>query len=169
MPDPDPSQSVRYRPMNLVDVGDVHRLDELSFSLPWPERSFRYEVTQNEQAVAWVCEIVLEDHRVIAGMIVAWLVIDEVHIGTIAVHPEHRRLGIGRQLVARVLAICVARGARTAYLEVRRSNLPAQALYLQMGFEIVGVRRRYYHDNNEDALLMTLDHLDRVNLQELIK
>lgn len=160
---------VRYRPMALEDVEAVHRLDEQSFSLPWPERSFRYELTQNPNAMCWVAEgATAEASRVIAGMIVVWLIVDEVHIGTVAVDSAYRRQGIGRQLVARSLLAGALKGARTGFLEVRRSNLAAQALYLQMGFEIVGERRRYYHDNNEDALLMTLNNLDQVALRSWI-
>jgi ribosomal-protein-alanine N-acetyltransferase len=161
---------VRYRPMVMEDVEEVHRLDVQSFSLPWPERSFRYELTQNRNAMCWVAEAETADaHRVIAGMIVVWLIVDEVHIGTVAVNIDFRRLGIGRQLVARSLLSGAIKGARIGFLEVRRSNLAAQALYLQMGFEVVGERRRYYHDNNEDALLMTLNNLDQATLQSWIK
>jgi ribosomal-protein-alanine N-acetyltransferase len=160
------SLTEHFRPMTLNDVEQAHRLDQISFSLPWPERSFRYEIAENPNAVSWVCDAEMGNgSRVIAGMIVAWLVLDEVHIGTVAVHPDYRRRGIGRQLVARVLLACVTRGAKVAFLEVRRSNLAAQALYLQMGFEMVGERRRYYHDNNEDALLMNLNHMDQVDLR----
>jgi len=161
---------VRYRSMALEDVEAVHQLDLLSFNLPWPERSYRYEITQNPNAMAWVAEVDGGGAQpVIAGMIVVWLIIDEVHIGTIAVHPDYRRQGIGRQLVARSLLACILKGAKNAFLEVRRGNLAAQTLYQQMGFEVVGERRRYYHDNNEDALLMTLEKLNPDTLRSLVK
>ncbi len=161
---------VHYRPMTLDDVEEVHQLDLLSFSLPWPERSYRYEVTQNPNAVTLVAEANgAEGRPVIAGMVVTWLIVDEVHIGTIAVHPDFRRQGIGRQLVVRILLACIPMGAKTAFLEVRRGNLAAQALYQQLGFTVVGERRRYYHDNNEDALLMTLNHIDPIALRSLVK
>lgn len=161
---------VLYRSMTLEDVEQVHQLDLLSFNLPWPERSYRYEITQNPNALAWVAEATgLEGKQVIAGMIVVWLIVDEVHIGTIAVHPDYRRMGIGRQLVVRALLACAPKGARTAFLEVRRGNVSAQSLYQQLGFAVVGERRRYYHDNNEDALLMTLEQLDVSVLRSLVK
>lgn len=161
---------VSYRPMALEDVEVVHRLDEQSFNLPWPERSFRYELTQNPNAMCWVAEVeTAEATRVIAGMVVVWLIVDEVHIGTVAVNSAYRRQGIGRQLVARSLLAGALKGARMGFLEVRRGNLAAQTLYLQMGFEMVGERRRYYHDNDEDALLMTLNNLDQVTLRTWIK
>jgi len=120
--------------------------------------------------MCWVAQVEGADAgQTIAGMIVVWLIVDEVHIGTLAVNSNYRRQGIGRQLVARTLLAGLLKGARTAFLEVRRGNMAAQSLYLQMGFEIVGERRRYYHDNNEDALLMTLNNLDQVRLRSWIK
>jgi ribosomal-protein-alanine N-acetyltransferase len=155
------------RQMTLDDLADVVALDALSFSLPWPERSFRYELTQNPNASAWVAEVVVPDggSLQIAGMIVVWLIIDEAHIGTIAVHPDYRRKGIGHKLLAHALLACHARGAMAAFLEVRRGNLAAQALYYRFGFEVIGERRRYYHDNGEDALLMGLSELNKDRLK----
>ena len=152
--------------MVLSDVEQVHALDQASFALPWPERSFRYEVTQNSNAILRVAEISEEGGSpLIAGMIVVWLVVDEAHIGTIAIHPDYRRHGIGRRLLAWALIESQNRGARKAFLEVRRSNLAAQALYRQFGFLAVGVRPRYYQDNREDALLLTLEKLDVTALE----
>jgi ribosomal-protein-alanine N-acetyltransferase len=157
---------IHFRPMVLSDVEQVHALDQASFTLPWPERSFRYEVTQNNNAILWVAEVSDEGRAPsIAGMIVIWLVIDEAHIGTIAVHPDYRRHGIARRLLARTLLESKSRGAHRAFLEVRRSNLAAQALYREFGFLEVGVRPRYYQDNREDALLLTLDRLEADTLE----
>ncbi len=167
---------INFRPMTLNDVEQVHELDQISFTLPWPERSFRYEVTQNNNAILWVAEVTHDvgglTIQAIAGMIVIWLIVDEAHIGTIAVHPDYRRHGIGRRLLARGLLESQARGARTAFLEVRRSNLAAQQLYQQFGFIEVGVRPHYYpaklpQDTREDALLLTLESLDRRSLEAL--
>ncbi len=149
---------VNIRPMMLDDLDQVLALDALSFSLPWPERSFRYELTQNPNTVAWVAEVPSQEEgrQRIAGMTVVWIVVDEAHIGTIAVHPDYRRRGIGKKLLAYSLLGSLVRGASSAYLEVRRSNLAAQALYQRFGFQVIGERRRYYHDNGEDALLLGL-------------
>lgn len=143
------------RRMTVDDVPAVHEIDKLSFSLPWPERSFRYEVTENPAARGWVLEA---DGR-IAAMLVLWLIVDEAHIATIATHPDFRRQGIGERLMLAALAAARDEGARRAFLEVRAGNLAAQALYKKYGFVVDGIRPRYYKDNNEDAILMSLDNL----------
>jgi ribosomal-protein-alanine N-acetyltransferase len=144
------------RRMKLEDVPAVHEIDVLSFSLPWPERSFRFEVTENPASRGWVTEL---DGRVIA-MLVLWLVVDEAHIATIATHPDFQRQGIGEQLM--IAALCAAReeGAQRAFLEVRASNVAAQAMYKKYGFVVDGIRPRYYKNNFEDAILMSLTGLD---------
>jgi ribosomal-protein-alanine N-acetyltransferase len=88
-----------------------------------------------------------------------WLMVDEAHITTFAVHPAWRRQRIGERLLLAFLDLARDRHAREATLEVRLSNLPARRLYEKYGFRPVGVRPRYYSDNNEDALIMTTDPL----------
>jgi ribosomal-protein-alanine N-acetyltransferase len=144
------------RRMRLEDVPAVHEIDMLSFSLPWSERSFRYEVTQNPVSRGWVTEV---DGRV-AAMLVLWLVVDEAHIATIAVHPDFRRQGIGEQILIGALHSAKGEGAQRAFLEVRAGNVAAQAMYKKYGFIVSGVRPGYYKDNNEDAFLMDLKNLD---------
>jgi [ribosomal protein S18]-alanine N-acetyltransferase len=144
------------RRMTLDDVPAVHEIDSLSFSLPWPERSFRFELTENPVSRGWVAEV---DGR-IAAMLILWFIVDEAHIATIAVHPEFRRQGIGEQILIRALQAVRGEGAQRAFLEVRAGNAAAQAMYLKYGFEVVGVRPHYYRDNSEDALLMNLDNFD---------
>lgn len=144
------------RRMRLDDVPAVHAIDMLSFSLPWPERSFHFELTGNPTSRGWVTEV---DGQV-AAMLVLWFVIDEAHIATIAVHPDFRRQGLGEQLLLHALRAARDEGARRAFLEVRAGNSAAQALYIKYGFEVTGVRRGYYKDNNEDALLMNLENFD---------
>jgi [ribosomal protein S18]-alanine N-acetyltransferase len=151
----------RFRPMRLEDVEQVYAIDVLSFALPWSERSYRYEVTENKASRCWVAEAIdAHGHREVAAMVVIWMILDEAHVGTVATHPTYRRHGLARKLLAHALSDAAVQGAVQAYLEVRRGNVGAQALYLQFGFEVVGVRPRYYRDNNEDALLMTLSPLD---------
>jgi [ribosomal protein S18]-alanine N-acetyltransferase len=148
--------SALIRRMTLEDVPAVHEIDELSFSLPWPERSFRFELSANPVSRGWVAEA---DGK-IAAMLVLWFIIDEAHIATIAVHPDFRRQGIGEQILLHALRSVQDEGARRAFLEVRVGNVAAQAMYKKYGFEVAGVRPGYYKDNNEDALLMNLEKFD---------
>lgn len=149
---------VKIRPMEPGDLDDVHAIDVLSFSLPWPERSFRFELTENPASRQWVAEVLDGQGRPrLAGMIVVWFIVDEAHIGTIAVHPDFRRRGIGRALLDHTLEHARQTGILKVFLEVRRGNLPALELYKRYGFTVEGIRPRYYHDTGEDALLMELE------------
>jgi ribosomal-protein-alanine N-acetyltransferase len=161
------------------DIDQVVLLDQMSFSLPWPPSAYRNEL-QNPGGRTWVAEVRLNEPLVftvpeglpfkelsrnvgetaIAGMLVLWLILDEAHIASVAVHPQMRQMGIGRELVRTALLNAANEGAASALLEVRAGNFAAQRLYQEFGFEVVGKRPRYYKDNGEDALLMTLEPLD---------
>ncbi len=156
------------RRMRVGDIPQVYALDVKSFSLPWPERSYRYEVEENDHSRPWVMEDPSTTPARIVGMIVVWLILDEAHVATIAVHPDYRRRGIGQHLLANALLGAQKEGAALAYLEVRRSNSGAQALYERFGFVVDGVRPRYYVDNGEDAILMSLRPLDPQALTVLL-
>ena len=149
--------SINIRKMMVQDVPAVAHIDQLSFSLPWPEHSFHYEVSDNRVARCFVAEA--EDGR-IAAMIVSWVVIDELHIATIATHHEFRRQGIGTLILKSALKDASADAVRRAFLEVRASNEAAISMYRKFGFEITGRRAKYYKDNGEDAILMTLEPLE---------
>jgi len=157
--------SLVIRGMRVEDVSAAHQIDKLSFTLPWPERSLRFEVTDNPAARCWVAE---QDGRVV-GILILWMIIDEAHIATLAIHPEFRRQGIAEDLLVTALERARAEGAQSALLEVRDGNEAAMALYHKYGFEAVGRRERYYKDNNEDAVLMTLSHLPVFSLSRLSK
>jgi len=147
--------NLSIRKMTVEDIPTVVALDKISFSLPWPERSFRFEVTANPASRCWVAQV---DERV-AGMIVAWLFVDEVHIATLATNPEFRRQGIAQKLLSHVLKLAMKEGAVSSFLEVREGNLAAQEMYRKFGYKESGRRPRYYKDNNEDAILMTLSEI----------
>lgn len=151
------------RRMTLDDIPAVLELDKLSFTLPWPERSFRFELIENPASRCWVFDV---DGK-IAGMIVAWLLVDEAHIATIATHPEYRRQGIARKLLTYALRYMSKEGAVTSFLEVRESNTAARDMYHQFGYEVVGRRKRYYKDTDEDAILMTLGGLENLKVETL--
>lgn len=152
--------SVIIRKMTVEDVPAIVDLDQKSFSLPWPERSFRFELTDNPASRCWVAEL----NGNVVGMIVVWLLVDEAHVATVATHPEYRRQGIGKRLLAYALRHMIQDGARSSFLEVRKSNLAAQEMYRKFGYEVIGRRERYYRDNDEDAILMNLDSLDTERL-----
>ena len=155
----DPILYVTIRRMTVEDVPEVYALDVLSFSLPWTERTFLYEVKENANSRNWVVEGNISGSLHLVAMLVMWIILDEAHIATLAVHPEFRRKGVARRLLETALNEVYDEGARRAFLEVRAGNLAALQMYNTLGFEVVGRRPRYYHDNNEDALLMTLENL----------
>jgi ribosomal-protein-alanine N-acetyltransferase len=144
------------RRMTAADVPAAAQIDAVSESLPWPERSFRAEL-EMPYSRGWVAE----SGGQVVGLLVVWLVVDEAHIATIAVHPDFRRRGIGRQLLKAALEAAAAEGAKSGLLEVRAGNLAAQELYKGFGFVEVGRRPKYYKDNGEDAVLMNLAHLEK--------
>jgi ribosomal-protein-alanine N-acetyltransferase len=148
---------IAVRPMRVADLAQVQAIDEISFSTPWPKNAYRFELLENPNGYCWVAEA---DGRLVA-VIVCWLIVDEIHIATIAVSPDYRGLGIGKELVITGLRNLIRKGALSATLEVRAGNFVAQNLYRHFGFEVVGERRRYYQDNQEDALLMTVAPLDQ--------
>jgi ribosomal-protein-alanine N-acetyltransferase len=152
------------RPMQREDLAMVSLLDQLSFTEPWPKNTFAYELTTNYS----ICQVAVEQSGNVVGAIVVWLVVDEAHVATIAVHPDHRQKGIGAALLATALLIASYRGATSSLLEVRVSNLAAIKLYERFGYKTDGVRRNYYQDNQEDALLMTLPNLDRDILRNFL-
>ncbi len=102
----------------------------------------------------------------IVGFAGLWLMVDEAHITTIATHPDFRRKGLGELLLVSLIDIAYEIGARWVTLEVRISNYPAQNLYRKYGFREAGVRRRYYSDNQEDALIMWTDEINSPAYQQ---
>ena len=138
-------------PMRIADVAAVLEIERLSFSSPWPAFAFEQELTANRLAHYRVAR--LGDRVVAFGGI--WLMVDEAHITTFGVHPDHRRRGIGRRLLLRLAEVALELGSARMTLEVRVSNQPAQRLYRSFGFEVVGRRVAYYSDDGEDALVMT--------------
>ena len=139
------------RPIREEDVSQIHEIETLCFPMPWSEESILHDVKENVVA-RW---LVMDDGegRVLAyaGM---WFVLDEAHVCNVAVHPDFRRMGYGRRILEALVDMAKANSMTLMTLEVRRSNLAAQALYHQCGFLDVGYRKRYYEDNKEDALIM---------------
>lgn len=142
-------------PMRLDDVEEVLAVERLSFPTPWSRFAFQTELTSNQYALYLVVK--LQGHVVAyAG---TWVVLDEAHITNVAVHPDYRGRGYGKQILLAILAGAKARGAVRATLEVRVGNQVAQSLYLQQGFTFCGSRKGYYTDTGEDALIMWKENL----------
>jgi ribosomal-protein-alanine N-acetyltransferase len=161
-------QAIKFRPMQIEDIPSVHAIDLLSFTMPWPEKSYHFELTQNPSTLAVVAELNQQNTGpAVIGMAVVWMILDEAHIATIAIHPDFRGVGLGKSLLAETLRLCILRGATLATLEVRESNLTAQGMYSNFGFKVVGRRSHYYADKNEDAILMTIDGLSTHSLKWL--
>lgn len=148
---------LRLRKMEFSDISRVLEIDRLSFTLPWTENNFRFEVTENPASRPWVADVIQDGSQTVAAMAVIWIILDEAHIGTIAVHPDFRRSGIGSRFLASILLAAKAEGVEKAFLEVRSSNHAARTLYQKFGFVEDGLRRHYYSDNGEDAVMMALE------------
>ena len=145
------------RPMRVADLAAVQLIERSSFTTPWPSQAYRQELESNRLAQYVVALMGAE----IVGYGGIWLMVDEAHVTTFAVHPRYRRRYIGERLLLALIDLARARQAREATLEVRLSNLPARRLYEKYGFRPVGIRPRYYSDNGEDALIMTTEPLDQ--------
>ncbi|MBQ9196391.1 MAG: ribosomal protein S18-alanine N-acetyltransferase [Clostridia bacterium] len=144
------------RRMTVEDVDAVHAIEAATFAIPWSRQSFYEEMTRN--ACARYLVAVLPDGEII-GFAGVWVVMDEGHITNIAVRQDYRGMGIGRALTAALIQYAANLGVVYITLEVRRGNEIAQRVYLGQGFIQVGVRKKYYEDNGEDALLMVCDHM----------
>ena len=132
-----------------ADLDAIDEIEQHSFKTPWPRETFQGELTR---------ECARLDVGRTGGRLVVfwnyWLVANELHIHVIATHPDFRGRGLARQLLDHVIDAARRTGCSLATLEVRRSNVPAIALYERAGFKTVHVRTRYYQDDNEDALVM---------------
>jgi ribosomal-protein-alanine N-acetyltransferase len=152
-------------PMRLEDLAAVHDIERASFTAPWPPHAYRSELESNRLAHY----LVARAGDTVAGYGGMWLMVDEAHITTFAVHPDWRRQHIGERLLLAFLDLAVDRDAREATLEVRLSNLAARKLYEKYGFRPVGLRPHYYSDDHEDALIMTTSPLDEPAMRERIE
>jgi [ribosomal protein S18]-alanine N-acetyltransferase len=145
-------ETIRIEPATPEDLDAIAALEAAAFGSPWSR-----EALAKDAELAWSRQVVA---RRSSGEIVAfcnyWIVADEIHILNVATHPGHRRRGHARRVLERVISDAQAARCRYLTLEVRRSNAAAQALYAGLGFRQVGLRPRYYADNDEDAAIMLL-------------
>ena len=143
------------RRMTINDVDGVHAIEAATFARPWSKQDFVKEMTTN----ACARYLVAEKDGAVIGYAGAWIVLDEAHVTNVAVDQDFRGQGVGRQLTAALMQYASNLGVVYATLEVRKSNEAAKRLYQSLGFEYVGVRKRYYEDNGEDALLYCCQHM----------
>jgi [ribosomal protein S18]-alanine N-acetyltransferase len=172
--------------MTLEDIPAVMAIEKTAFPIPWPEQAYRHELLENQNAYFIVVRsrqaadgnsngrapgplslfqrltAITAKPAPRAGPIVGfagmWMFVDEAHVSTIASHADWRGHGVGEMLLLALLREAQRRDAIFATLEVRVTNYVAQKLYLKYGFVEVGRRKRYYRDNNEDALIMTVQN-----------
>ncbi len=181
---------VRIEPMRVEDIGTVLEIERQSFSAPWSARAYEYELRYNDLAHYYVArtnvnlppprggrtprdwfDALFHPHPtntepIIVGYVGFWLMAGEAHISTIAVAPAYRGRSIGELILVSALEHAMEMHAHEATLEVRVSNVTAQELYLKYGFVKVGMRKGYYTDNNEDALIMTTPLLGSADYQQ---
>lgn len=144
----------QIRRMSSEDIQEVLQIDVMTAALYWPVASYHFEIEKNPASRSWVA---VSEEGTILGFIILWLIVDEIHIANFAVLPKHQNQGIGTALVTRGLVSAWEEGARVSFLEVRAGNKNAIHIYQNIGFEKAGIRKNYYQDNHEDALLMNLD------------
>lgn len=141
---------IEIRPMTEADLDEVLEIEQVSFPTPWSRSSYASELQQNSLSLYLV---VLQEGRLVgyAGM---WIIIDEGHITNVAVHPEYRNRGLGCLLMRELIDLAVQNRVTAITLEVRPSNRSAQGLYRKLGFIPNGLRKGYYTDTGEDAIVM---------------
>jgi [ribosomal protein S18]-alanine N-acetyltransferase len=159
------TEHVSISPMRSEDIERVLEIEQMSFPTPWPRDAYTHELHENRLACYLVAQVM---HQIVgyAGM---WVILDEAHVTTIAVEPVSRRRRIGERLLVALLEEAMKRGARWVTLEVRKSNEGAQALYRKYGFKDIGVRKGYYSDNREDAIVMWTGNVFDHAFQDLFK
>jgi len=145
---------IRIERMQLGDVETVAELDKKCFPSPWSASAYANEV-HNSSAFYIVARV----NQRIVGYGGTWLIMDEAHITTLGVDPEYRGRKIGERILVNLLDEAIHRGARRATLEVRESNEIAQNLYKKYGFHVAAIRKGYYTNNYEDAIVMWVDDM----------
>ncbi|WP_066372251.1 ribosomal protein S18-alanine N-acetyltransferase [Neobacillus fumarioli] len=139
-----------FRYMREEDIDQVLEVEHASFTLPWSREAFYNEIHNNKFAVY----IVLEHEERIIGYCGVWIVVDEAHVTNVAILPAYRGRKLGEAMMRKLMSVSREMGAKRMTLEVRVSNYIAQSLYRKMGFQNGGIRKNYYSDNLEDALVM---------------
>ena len=144
--------AVSVRPATVADLDFIMDIESRSFASPWSKETLLEEL----DGKAWSHVLVAEIANVVVGFIIYWVVLSEIHLLNLAVHPDWRRMGIAAAMIHQLLACAHTQNAEEIFLEVRVSNRNAQVLYRKFGFRPIGMRQNYYSDNGEDAIVMCL-------------
>jgi ribosomal-protein-alanine N-acetyltransferase len=138
--------------METRDLPDVLAIENISFPNPWHETTFRGEIQNNDLSYPLV--VIHRNLDKVIGYIVYWKIREEVQINNIAVHPDFKSMGIGEAILGDVIQEARGEGVHYISLEVRPSNTAARGLYAKLGFELIGIRRNYYSNPDEDAIVL---------------
>lgn len=140
------------REMDRSHVPQVLEIERACYPAPWSESAFNHEMTSGTSVA-----LVAMDGETVAGFLVGWIAADQVHVANIAVAAGHRRRGVGIGMMLRLLGEAVRRGCTSSSLEVRESNLAARSMYSRLGYHAVALRKSYYSNPAEDAVVMVKD------------
>lgn len=144
------NNSVEISYLTIKDIDEILNISKLSFKTPWSRESLIKELDDN----SFARYVVAKKDGLVLGYGGLWIIVDEAHVTNIAVHPEYRGIGIGNMILDAMLDICKMELVVGITLEVRASNIVAQNLYRKFGFIQEGLRKGYYEDNKEDALIL---------------
>jgi [ribosomal protein S18]-alanine N-acetyltransferase len=147
---------VELRRLQLRDLNAIERIERASYPTPWSRSMFASELAKPSSICLGAFDVETNE---LAGYLVISRYVDAWHVMNVAVDPRHRRRGVATTLLERLFEVTAGRGRRGYTLEVRVSNADAISLYERLGFKPRGIRRGYYTDNREDALIMWKDPL----------
>ncbi len=156
--------TVHVQPMRRRHLRSVLRIEQQVYPRPWSSSLFMSELALQATRAYFVARV----GRDLVGYAGLMMTLDEAHVTTIAVDPKRHRNKIGTRLLLVLVREALARGATAITLEVRMSNVGAQDMYRRFGFGPVGVRKNYYQEVNEDALVMWADDVDQPEYAALL-
>ena len=158
-------KKIRIKQIETSNLNDIIEIEALSYGPHhWSYESFEGEIKSN--LAYYICAV--DENDKVLGYLGLWRVIDEAHITTLAVHPEHRREHIAQRLLLNMLDFCYQEKVKYITLEVRVSNEGAKKLYEKFGFMSLGIRKQYYQDNNEDAIIMWTKNIFDENYKKIV-
>lgn len=143
-------KEIVIREMKTEDLDDIMEVEKLSFHVAWSRESFEKEINENKLAKY----LIAKTNDKVVGYCGVWLIVDEGHITNVAVHPDFRGHSIGKALIKELIKKCAEIDIHKLTLEVRVNNAVAIHLYESFGFKGIGIRKGYYADTKEDAMIM---------------